>query len=134
MEMGAALPEQFASVLRMDNAALSREEKSLVRARWYTSMQFGDASANMRSLFGSRGSGRRQDAMLTEEAAEFRASDRDLDVLAAHMKANKQGVGKTKREGPPENGGDKVQGGGQTLGGLNRKTGLRNRCYRCDSE
>ena len=37
----------------------------------------------MRRLFGSRGSGSRQDALLTEEAVGPRVSDKDLDILAA---------------------------------------------------
>ena len=88
----------------------------------------------MRRLFGSRGSGSREDALLTEEAVESRARDGNLDSLVAYRKAKKQRVGKKKKEGAPEKGGDKVKGGGQTLGGFYRKTGLRNKCYRRDSE
>ena len=54
MEMGAGYPEQFVSVLRMDNAALSRHEKSLVMASCHRSLEFETASGNMRRLFGSR--------------------------------------------------------------------------------
>ena len=43
-------------------------------------------------------------------------------------------MGKKKKEGTPKKGGGKVKGGGQTLNDLNRKTDLRNRCYKCDSE
>ena len=65
IEMGAGAPEQFASILRVDNTALSRQEKSLVLASCHKSLRFDDASASMRRLFGSRGSGGRQDALLT---------------------------------------------------------------------
>ena len=88
----------------------------------------------MRRLFGSRGSGSRQDAPLIEEAAESHASDDDLDGLAAYIKKEKQAAWKTKKEGPPKQGARKVTGGGQTLNGFNRKTGLRSKCYRRDSE
>ena len=89
MAMGAGSPEQFISILRMDDAALSRQEKPLVMASCHKSLRFEDASANMPRLFGLRGGGSRQDALLTEEAAESPLSDTDLDVLAAYRKANK---------------------------------------------
>ena len=90
-EMGAGFPGQFVSMWRMDNAALFRHEKSLVMKPCYKSLRPEDVSANVRRLFGSRESGSRQDALLTEEAAESRASDGDLDVLAAYRKAENQG-------------------------------------------
>ena len=68
MEMGAGFPGQFVSILRMDNAALSRREKSLVMASCHDSLRFEGASASTRELFGSRGGGRRQGALLVEEA------------------------------------------------------------------
>ena len=115
MEMGAGFPEQFASKLNMDNAALSRHEKSLVMASCHESLRPEDASANMRRLFGSRGSGSRQDALLTEEAAESCASDEDLDVLAANGKVEKREVGQKKKGGAPKKGGGRARGRGLTL-------------------
>ena len=88
----------------------------------------------MRRLFGSRGSGSRQDGLLTEDAVESRATDEDWGVLAAYRKAKKQRVRKKKNEGPPKRGEDKVKREGQALNGFNRKTNPRNRRYRCDSE
>ena len=134
MEMGTGYPERFVSTLRMENAALSRHEQSLVMAICRRSLRFEDASANMRRLFGSRGGGSRQDDLFSGEAAEPRASDGHLDVLAAYRKAKKQGAGRKKGGGPPERGGGEVKWGGQTLNGFNRKTGQRNRRYRRDSE
>ena len=52
------------------------------------------------------------------------ASHEDLGILAAYREAKKQGAGK-KKEGPPKKGWEKAKGGGQTLNGFNRKTGLR---------
>ena len=104
MEMGASCPDQFASILRMDNAALSRHEKSLVVASYYESLRFGYASANLRRLLGSRASGSRRDALLSEEAAEPRASNEDLDILSARGKPKEQGVGKKEEEGPLQKG------------------------------
>ena len=37
-------------------------------------------------------------------------------------------------EGPPRKGGDSGKGDGQTLNGFARKTGMRNKSYRRDSE
>ena len=91
MEMGAGFPEQ------LDNAALSRHEKSLVMARCRNNLKFEDASPNMRRLFGPRGTGSRHDALFAEETAESHGRDEDLDILAAHRKAKKQGAGKNKR-------------------------------------
>ena len=86
------------------------------------SRQLEAASANMRRLFGPRGSGSRQDALLTEEAAESHVSDEDLDISAAY------------EEGPPKKGGDKVKGDGQTMNRPNRTTGMREKRYRREGE
>ena len=64
-EMGAGSPDHFASIFRVDNAALPRHEKSLVVATCHKSLRIEGASANLRRLFDSRGSGSRQDALLT---------------------------------------------------------------------
>ena len=50
------------------------------------------------------------------------------------MKAQKRGVGKRKKGGPPKRGGDTVKGGGQTLDGLNRRAGQCIWRYRCDGD
>ena len=134
MDAGAGFPEQFAPILRMRNAELSRYGKPLFLASCREGLKFEDASANMRRLFGSRGGGSRQDALSTAEAVEPRASDEDLDASAAYRKAKKLGAGKKKKDALPKSGGGKVGGVGQTLNGFNFETGLRNRRYRCDSE
>ena len=77
MEAGAGFPGQFVSILCMNNAVLSRHQKSLVTASCPRSLKFEDASADMRRLFGLRAGGSRQDALFTEEAAGFLASDED---------------------------------------------------------
>ena len=102
VEMGAGFPGQFVSILRMDDAALSRHEELLVMASCRECLKFEDVSANMRRLFGSRGGGSRQDALSAEVTAESLGSDEDLDILAAYRKANKQGAGKV--EGPSAKG------------------------------
>ena len=67
-EMGAGSPEQFVSILRMNNAGLSRHGGSLVMASWQNCLMFEEASAHMRRLFGSRRNEGRQGVLLTEEA------------------------------------------------------------------
>ena len=52
----------------------------------------------------------------------------------AYRQAKIKGAGRKKQDGAPNRGGDKVREDGQTLSGLNRRTGRRSRCYRCDSE
>ena len=66
--------------------------------------------------------------MFTEGVAAFLASHEDLDALEAYRGAERQWAGKKGKDG-----GGKVNGGAQTLNGLYRETGLRNRRYRCDS-
>ena len=88
----------------------------------------------MRSLRGPRGSGSRRDALRTEEAAEYRESDEDLDISPASRTAKKLGAGRKKKEGPPKKGAGGETGDGQTLNGFNRETGVHNRRYRRDGE
>ena len=110
MGMGASFPEQCVSILRMANAALSRHDKTSFIAICYKSLRFEGASANMRREYGSRGSGSRQDALLTEEAVGPRASDEDLDILAAYRKPKNKGWGR-KRRMVLEKSGGRAKGG-----------------------
>ena len=68
METGAGYPKQVASLLRMHNAGLPRQEKSPAMASSRRNLRFAEAAANMRRLFGSRGGGGRQEAWIPEEA------------------------------------------------------------------
>ena len=74
-------------------------------------LKFEDASANMRQLFGSRGSGICKGDSFSAEAAGSLASDEDLDVLAARQKAEKQGVGKKQEGGIPKRAGGPAKRG-----------------------
>ena len=51
----------------------------------------------MRRFFDSRGIGGRQDALLTEEAAQCHESDEDMDISAAYGKAENKGWGRKRR-------------------------------------
>ena len=132
--MGSGSPERVASILRMHNAALPRQEKSLVMASSHKSLKFVEAAANLRTLFGSRGAGSRQGVLVAEKAGGPLASERGQEVYATREKLKKHGAGQNRKEGFLKRGRDKARGGGQALSGLNRRTRLRNRGNRCDSE
>ena len=68
--MGAGLPEQFVSLLRMNIAGLPRKEKSLVTASCRESLASDDVVADTRALLGSRGGGGRRNVLITEEAVD----------------------------------------------------------------
>ena len=75
MEMGTGFPDQFVTKLRLNHVVFSRHAKSAVVVSSHNSLRFKDASANSRRLFGPRGGGSRQGALIAEEAAGPRASD-----------------------------------------------------------
>ena len=55
LEMGAGSPERIAPILRMRNAGVPRQDKSLSTACSHKSLKFEGVAANLRRLFGSRG-------------------------------------------------------------------------------
>ena len=59
----------------------------------------------MRRLFGSRGSGGRQDALIPEKAVEPAESSEDEDACVAYEKAKKHGANKKKKDGSPKRSG-----------------------------
>ena len=61
-------------------------------------------------------------------------SDKDNIAWVEYRRAKKQGDTKRKVAEGPRSKKDKVKGDGQTLNGSNRRTGVRSRCYKCDSE
>ena len=68
MEMGAGFPGAFVSTQRMQDAALSRQEKSLVLASTQSSPTITDVAAATRRLFGSCKAAARQDILIEENA------------------------------------------------------------------
>ena len=79
-KMGAGLPEQFISKLRMNVAGLSRREKSLAMSSSQKSLKFDEVAANMRRLYGSRGGSGRRGVLITEEAVGPEGSGEDQDA------------------------------------------------------
>ena len=60
--------------------------------------------------------------------------DRDQGVCVTYERAKRCGVGRKRTDVSLNVSGDTVKGGCQAFDGLNRRTGLRNRRYKWDSE
>lgn len=54
-------------------------------------------------------------------------------MRVVRKRAKRQGAGQRMGDGTSPKSSDKVKGDGETLGGFNRRTGLRNRRYNCDT-
>ena len=75
MEMGAGLPEAFASMSRMHRAARPRRGRSWVLASTQGSLKFMDVAATSRSFLGSCGGAARQDILIKDAAHGLLESD-----------------------------------------------------------
>ena len=75
MAMGAGFPDEFASVLCMQNASLSKNERQLVIASVGASLSFAQVAAQMRRLFGNIGSSRNMDVLVAQDMDQV--SDED---------------------------------------------------------
>ena len=71
---------------------------------------------------------------ITGEADGLLSSDKVQEAGVAREKAKEREAGQERKDGFLRSGADKELGAGQTLNGFNRRTGLRDRGYRCDSE
>ena len=69
-QIGAGSPEASVPFLRIQNAAPSRQEKSLVLATTPESLSFSNAAMTMRRLFGFYGAAGRQEILAAEDAEE----------------------------------------------------------------
>ena len=65
--MGPGFPGAFVSVLRMQNAALTKNEKTMVLASLGNALASTQASAQMRRPFGPRGYASRQDVLVAQD-------------------------------------------------------------------
>ena len=134
MEMGVRLPAAFASILRMRDAALRSQDKSLVLASARQVLKFTDVAPTLREVFGSFRCAARQDILVTKDAYGPLGGDKEQETCETHKKANRQGVCRERKEGLSNASTYKVKGDGPTLKGFNRHTGVRNRRHMCDSE
>ena len=112
-EIGGAVgfPEHVISSLRLQNAGLSRQEKSLALASSQKSLTFMGVAASMRRLFGSRGGAIRQNVLITQDVEGPFGRESDQGARATYKKAKKQGVGQKRRDGFPNVSGGEAYGG-----------------------
>ena len=75
----------------MQNAAVSRSDKSLVLASVHVNVGLPAVAKQTRRLFGSRGGAARQDALVTANIDVSSAEKTDFEALASHRLAKKQG-------------------------------------------
>ena len=81
----------------------------------------------MRRLLGPFGGAGRQDVLQAADADVSSGEGRDYAARVSHRKAKKKQGNKRKEEGDAKQGENKVKG-------LNRRTGVRDRCFTCNSE
>ena len=96
MQMGAGFPETFVFVLRMQDAAPSRLEKSLASASTQRSLIFEDVAMTMRRLFGSRGGAARQDILVEEDVEASLESMRTEEREQRTARRRNRGRGRKK--------------------------------------
>ena len=128
------IPESFASILCMQNAALFAQEKSRVSISAVGGLGFSGVAKQMGRLSGPRGCADRQDVSVVADADTWSASGKDDAAWVVRGKAKQQSGRKWKGEKRSRMREDKGRGDGQALNGFNRHTGVRNRRYMCDSE
>ena len=85
MSMGAGFPDEFASVLCMQNASLSKNERQLVMASVGSSLSFVHVAAQMRRLFGNIGTAQNQDALVAQGMDNV-SDEEDSEAWAAYRK------------------------------------------------
>ena len=117
----------------MQNAALSKDERTLVLASLHNALAFLEVSAQMRCLFGPSGYKSRQDVPVAADM-DAPSEEEDFAAWAAYRKAKR-----TKKDGDSgEVNGEpkkrKPPGGRRARNGCYRRTGQRNRRYICNSE
>ena len=67
MPIGRGFPNEVVSALRMQNAALTKNEKTLALASLRNTLAFPEVSAQMRQLFGPYGYASRQNVPRTAD-------------------------------------------------------------------
>ena len=134
--MGSRFPDALVSVLCMQNAALSKNEKTMALASLGNTLAFPLVSARMRRLFGPCGYASRQDVMVAQDMDTV-SEEEDFEAWVAYRKAKRatRGNGEPNRRAKAEVGdsGGREKGG-RTKNPVGRRTGRRNRRYTCDSE
>ena len=134
--LGSGFLNAFVSVLRMQNAALSKNEKTMALASLGDTLGFPQASAQIRRLSGLCEYASRQDVMV-EQDMDTATEEEDFEVWIAYRKAKRatRGNGEPNRRAKTEVG----DSGGREKGGrmknpIDRRTGRRNRRYTFNGE
>ena len=118
--VGAGFPGEFASVLRMQDAALANDEQTSALANLGNTLAFPQAAAQMRRPFGPCGYQSRQDVLVAQDL-DTASEEEDFEAWMAYGKA-----ARAKTEGGDQGNRDKS---GRTKNPINRRTWQRNRCY-----
>ena len=128
MSMGTGFPDEYVSVLCLQNASLSKHERQLVMAGVGSSFNFLNVTAQMRRLFGNVGSLQNQDALVAQDLDDVSEED-DIEAWIAYRKAK-------RAKKANENGGSRKlpSASGKVKNAVNRRTGETNRCFLRDSE
>ena len=122
---GSGFTDASVSVLCMQNAALTKNKKTLVLASLGNTLAFPQASAQMRRLFGPCGSESRQDVPAAQDMDTVSEVE-DFEAWMADRKAaraTREGGGQGNRDRRAET------ESGRTTNPINRRRGQRNRCY-----
>ena len=119
MDTGAGFPDASVSILCMQNAALSRQERSSVLANTRKSLKCSDVATANRRFFGAGGGAARHETLITEERGKRGSdkgqeekrdsgkglaygpfgSDKMQEACATYEKAKEQGAGQQREEG-----------------------------------
>ena len=126
--MGSGFPGEFVSVLCMQNAALSKNGKTLALASLGNTLAFPQVSVQMRRLLGHCGYASRQDVLVAQDLDTV-SEEEDFEPWMAYRQA-----ARAKKEGGEQGNRDKPVGGGRAENPINRRTGQRNRWYARNSE
>ena len=133
--MGEAFPDAFAFILRIQNAAPSKHEESLLLASVPGSSDFPIAAKQMRPSYEPCGGPMRQYVSATTDLdMDSEEEDASYEARVAYRKAKKTRKEAPRRSRSKSGGSKKVEGDRQEMNGVNRRARKRNRCYACGSE
>ena len=130
MVVGSGFPDAFVPAQCMQNAALTKNEKTLVSAISGNALAFPQASAQMPRMFGPCGYASRRDLLVAQDMDTV-SEEEDCEAWMAYRKARQAKTG----GGDQGNRDNRAKTeSGRTENPISRRTGRRNRCYTCNSE
>ena len=132
---GGGFPDLYICFLCIKAAQFKPHEKALLMASMGGNVEFGRMSKQLRQLFQAPNAVTKEDISRVSEAS-VPEDDLSYEARLAYRKGNKQrpGAKQAPRSSSKFSGKKyKPQEGEQEKNGFNRRTGERNRCYRCGS-